>query len=381
MKVQRSLRATIAFYTVLLAVIVFFDDANPETEQAKPGTYVDIHMHFSNQLAGVGPDSGGRKPPGGKPPGKFEDEDFIACADNMIAHMDRCGLQKAVVMPQPRLAGQPGCYGYKQILAAVRKYPGRLYLGGGGGALNSMIHSTAPADVTDAVRARFKEEALAIVKEGAKAFGEFAALHLSLNPQHVFEEVIPDHPLFLLLADIAAEHDIPIDIHMEAVVKDTPPPDNLRRISTKNPTTLKANIAGLERLLQHNRKAKIVWQHMGWDNIGQMTIGLLREMLEKHPNLYLGFKIEERSCQVGTKLPMPNRIVDGEMQIRPEWIKFFTDFADRVLVGSDEFIGIEGRTVRPPQSFEETWTAVMQLPADVMSKVARDNAIKLYRLD
>ena len=72
---------------------------------------------------------------------------------------------------------------------------------------------------------------------------------------------------------------------MEAVVKNTPLPENLRAISKKNPSTLNANIPAFERLLKHNRKAKIVWQHVGWDNVGQMNISLLRKMLTAHPNL------------------------------------------------------------------------------------------------
>jgi predicted TIM-barrel fold metal-dependent hydrolase len=299
----------------------------------------------------------------------------------MIALMDQYGLQKAVVMPQPRLSGQPGFYDYTKILPAIQKYPNRLFLGGGGGILNSMIHETDPAQVTDDIRDKFQEQALLVINDGARVFGELAALHVSLTPQHVYEEAPPDHPLFLLLADIAAEHNMPIDIHMEAIVTDTLLPENLRKISAKNPAILTANIPAFERLLQHNRQAKIVWQHIGWDNVGQMSISLLRRMLAEHPNLYLGFKIEERPYQVGTREPMPNRIVDKHMQITPEWEQFFIDFADRLLVASDQFVGIPGRTVRPPQYIEKTWTAIQQLPADVINKIGRDNAIKLYHLE
>jgi len=300
---------------------------------------------------------------------------------NMIVLMDRYGLQKAVVMPQPRLSGQPGFYDYTKILPAIKKYPDRLFLGGGGGILNSMIHGTDPAQVTDDIRTQFQEKALVLINDDARVFGELAALHISLTPKHVYEEAPPDHPLFLLLADIAAEHNMPIDIHMEAVVKDTPLPENLSRISAKNPAILNANIPAFERLLQHNRQVKIVWQHIGWDNVGQMIISLLRRMLADHPNLYLGFKIEERPYQVGTREPMPNRIIDENMQITPEWVQFFTDFADRILVASDQFVDIPERTVRPPQYIEETWTAIQQLPADVINKIGRDNAANLYHLE
>ena len=173
--------------------------------------------------------------------------------------MDQYGLQKAVVMPQPRLSGQHGFYGYRQILPIIEKYPDRLFWGGGGGTLNSMIHQTDPSQVTEDIRTQFYEEAISVIENGAKVFGEFAAFHLSLTQNHVFEETLPDHPLFLLLADIAADHQIPVDIHMEAIINDTPLPDNLHRISEKNPEVLTANIPAFEKLLKHNRQAVIVW--------------------------------------------------------------------------------------------------------------------------
>ena len=244
-----------------------------------------------------------------------------------------------------------------------------------------MIQGTSPEKVTDAVRAKFKREAMAIIENDAKAFGELAALHVSLNPHHVYEETSPDHPLFLLLADIAAEHDMPIDIHMEAVVKDISTPVNLRSISSKNPPTIQANIPAMERLLQHNREAVIVWQHIGWDNIGHMTIDLLRRMVTDHPNLYLGFKVEERPYQMGTQKPMPNRMIDSKGTLEADWLQFMKDFPDRFLVAADQFVGIPGKTGPAPQYMELTWGVVKQLPPDVRRKIARENAIKLYHLD
>ena len=55
---------------------------------------------------------------------------------------------------------------------------------------------------------------------GAAGFGEMAAEHFSGGTPYQFAP--PDHPLFLLLADIAARHDVPIDQHMNAVPRDGP---------------------------------------------------------------------------------------------------------------------------------------------------------------
>jgi len=43
-------------------------------------------------------------------------------------------------------------------------------------------------------------------------------------------------------------------------------------------------------------------------------------------------------------------------------------------------IGIPGRTKRAPQYMTETYAPIKVLPPDVLNKVARDNAVRLYGL-
>src|SRR5581483_8225514 len=89
---------------------------------------------------------------------------------------------------------------------------------GGGGTLNPILHQHAdPSTVDDALKRQFEQIAEAVLSAGALGFGEIAALHASLTPAHPFEEVPPDHPLLLLLSDIAGRHDGVIDLHMDLV--------------------------------------------------------------------------------------------------------------------------------------------------------------------
>ena len=76
------------------------------------------------------------------------------------------------------------------------------------------------------------------MNEGAAGFGEMISYHLCMTQRHSFKKAIPNHPLYLLLADIAAERDVPIDIHMEAVATAAPMPVRLRRAGDKNPANL-----------------------------------------------------------------------------------------------------------------------------------------------
>ncbi|MEW5945553.1 MAG: amidohydrolase family protein [bacterium] len=343
----------------------------------------------------AGPGGPGRRPgPGGGPqggmmgnqPGAGQQkkggttrENFISAGKKLLKLMDRQGVQKSVLLPPPRTSQNMDPVEVPALAELARMYPDRFVLCAGGDVLNPIIHDTKPSEVTDEVRAKFETEAEKLIGMGIKCFGEIAALHVSFSSAHVYEETPPDHPLFLLLADIAARHDIPIDFHMEAVLEDVETPRGLTIISSNNPKTMKANIAGFERLLAHNRNARILWRHAGWDNTGDKTPELIGRLLAAHPNLYIALRVEERTRDAAGA-PMPNRVVNDNWRIRPEWMELFNSFPDRFTIGSDEFITIEGDATQMPQSFEETWRIMDQLPPDLAVKIGRENAVRIYNL-
>lgn len=298
-----------------------------------------------------------------------------ASADSLIETMDEYGVQKAIVMPPPQNPDQRGAYQYSALFNSIRKYPDRLALGAGGGTLNPMIQGTKPSEVTEGIRDAFKAKAKEIIGAGAHVFAEMAALHVCLNRKHHYVAAPPDHPLFLLLADLAAQYDIAIDLHMEAVQKNMPTPGHLLRACDKNPETLPATIPAFERLLDHNPKARIVWQHIGWDNTGQMTPSLLRRLLKQHSNLYLAIKAVSDPNR-------KNRIHDDAYNILPEWRKLFASFPDRIVVGSDEFARsprIRGG-YKKPQFFKITWQTVNSLPDRIRNKIGNENPRRIYNL-
>ncbi len=353
--------------------------------------YIDTHVHLNGlrfpdgRAPGRGmmpPVRQGEPRPRSKPRGR-PTKDYASAADNLIRQMDRYGVSKVLILPPPQVPGdmtkgiKPKC---NDLLIAVRRYPDRLFLVGGGDVLNPYIYQYKPSEVTPAIKNRFEKDAKRLVQLGIKGFGEMSALHFSFNNAHVFMEESSDHPLFLLLADLSARYNLPIDLHMEAIPKDMPMPAGFDRVSNHNPARIKENLSSLERLLSHNRRAKIVWQHLGWDNTGNLTIDLVRRLLKKHSNLYFALRVEERLFTMG-RTPMPNRIVDRQWKIRPEWIALFREFPERFVIGSDEFIGMPGETSRMPQSFDETWSIIEQLPPDLATKIGRDNAARVYNLD
>jgi len=233
----------------------------------------------------------------------------------------------------------------------------------GGETLNSMIQqSVRSGDAGAAIQTKFRESAEALLHMGAAGFGEMAAEHFAGGTPYQFAP--PDHPLFLLLADIAARHDVPIDMHMEAVPRAMALPPDLN--SPPNPAQLHENISAFERLLAHNPRAKIIWAHLGSDGTGYRTPDLCRRLLQKHSNLYMEIKLDP-------KAPGKNFLMAGE-KIKPDWLMLFQDFPDRFIIGSDQHY--------PEPSGPPRWQQVVllfnQLPADLRTSIGTENVAHIY---
>jgi len=240
---------------------------------------------------------------------------------------------------------------------------------GVGGTLNAMIlESVRTGDSGMEVQNKFRERAEELVREGVVGFGEMAAEHL-IQPSSAlkdYEHAPADHPLFLLLANIAAENDAPIDLHMEAIPQAMPLPPDLK---APNPPQLPANIPAFERLLRHNRNAKIIWAHAGADFTGYRTPNLCRRLLKSNSNLYMEIKYDPMTPG---KNPV---VVDGK--ITTEWLRLFKDFPDRFVIGSDQHY-------RPiPGKGQPRWEATVlilnQMPTGLRQKIGIDNVLHIYR--
>ena len=280
--------------------------------------------------------------------------------------MDNYRIAMAILLPPPFPPNHPGIYGLPEIEPIARANPDRFKFAAGGESLNPMLQRTAPDKVTPEVIRQFQGEAEAILNAGAVGFGEIAAEHFSSGRgNHPYESAPPDHPLLLALADIAAQHGMPIDVHMEAIPEDMTFP---RRGGLQNPATLKENISGFERLLEHNVNAHIVWAHAGWDLSGRRTVPLMRSLLMRHPNLYMSLKLGES----GFRLTSPLNV---EGKIKPGWLMMLRYFPGRFVIGSDEFFD-EG-----PERLALARKFVDALPPELARGVASENARRIYRLE
>jgi predicted TIM-barrel fold metal-dependent hydrolase len=295
----------------------------------------------------------------------FDEKDPAGAVRSALAALGRENAAMILFQISPDTFDHPGRYDSEIILAEVKKHPGKLAMTGGGGSLNAMImQSVATGDAGPEVQKKFKARAEELLREGVIGFGEMTAEHFDgFTP---YQSAPPDHPLYLLLADLAAEHEVPIDIHMEAVSQDMPLPSGLK--APPNAPRLRANIAAFERLLAHNPRARIIWAHLGSDFSGFRTVDLDRRLLLAHPNLYMEIKTDPDAH--GMNYPLG---ADGK--IKPDWLKLFTDFPNRFVIGSDQHYP-------EPKDADKRWQETIllfnQLPADVRKKIGTENTAHIY---
>ena len=328
----------------LFANVLLF--AQSATEPARPvaarSPYIDVHAHLE-------PDT--------------LDASIEAAAQALKSE----NATKILFLPPPFAADDGSRFDSEQIATAQRKFPGAFAFLGGGGTLNPMIQEAMRSGgVSPEERRNFRNRAEEILRQGAAGFGEMTAEHFAGGTSYQYAPA--DHPLFLLLADIAAQHGVPIDLHMEAVPQAMRLPSDLR--SPPNPIDLHDNIAAFERLLTHNPGTKIVWAHAGSDNTGYRTPDLCRRLFRAHSNLYMQIKLDP--VNPGKNYPLDP--VSG--RITPEWLRLFEDFQDRFVIGTDQHYPMPGSGV---QRWQASVLLLNQLPGDIRRKIGAQNAQRIYR--
>ena len=290
-----------------------------------------------------------------------------AGVQSMLATISREGVKKVFVLVPPYTADDPENYDTEPLLAIAKQHPDKMAVVGGGGTLNAMLQqSMTSGDAGPEMQRKFKARAEELVKLGVIGFGEITTEHFPSPGSSTYQYAPADHPLMLLLADIAAAHNMPIVLHTEAVPQDMPLPAPLK--SPPNPPRLHANIAALGRLAAHNPRAKIIWAHAGSDNTGYRTPEICRAMLLAHPNVYMEIKIDP--VAPGKNPPVENG------KIKPEWLKLYQEFPDRFLIGSDQHYP-EGKG---PQRWAAAVQLLDQLPPDLRKKIGMENPLRIYNV-
>ena len=321
---------------------------------AQPMAWIDVHVHLlATDL------------PGAK-----------ALAGEVVNFATSQGMGKVLLFPPPQM-NQNNLLDGPEFSAALEEYGTRVAFLGGGASLNPMLQAAANRTPGPAEVQAYRQRAEVIASSGAKGFGEIALHHLSMTSKHPYEMVSADHPFLKVLMDVAAAHDLPIDLHFDPILAQSTLPDALR--GSKNPSTFAPNVEGFERLLAYNRAAKVVWAHAGGgDDFGSFTPHLVTRMLTEHPNLYLSLR--PRSKRPGAIL--------GTGERNDEWLAVVESFPDRFVMGSDSFF-VQSTRGGAAQDFAERLGVQTQairrvlqfLTPETARKVGRANAVRLYHLD
>lgn len=350
---ERNKLATAAAALVIGCVFATSLFGNDEKTAPTSAPYIDTHNHLFKHK---------------------DNADFDGDADRAIEAMKKFRIGKMILSPPPYDNTQRGAYDYPAFLASLQRHPGSFAFLGGGGTLNVMIHAHAKKPtVTEALKKRFEAEASKILSAGALGFGEMSAEHFSFERGHPYQSVAPDHPLFLLLADIAAHNDVPIDLHMEAVPEEMLMPETERLDNGENPRRLSANIAAFERLLEHNPQARIIWAHAGWDNTGKRTAQLCKQLLQKHPNLYMSIKLGKGAYE-------ENNPVSETGEVKKEWLELFEKYPDRFIIGTDQFYVSATMPVKKEKRIDSMRRFLDVLPPDLAQQFGITNPRRIFNL-
>ena len=325
------------------------DARSPTTGNVRP--WIDTHAH---------------------PSGMHSECSTQECANAVVKTMDQFGLRKAVLIhPPSKVAPLSGCELRVQDAVALR--PDRFFLGVGGCELNSAIQATSPSGSADgSIRAAFHNAAERLISTaGAVSFGEIAALHLSYEPSHSFEEVPPAADLIKELASVAASHKVPLDLHMDVVQTTKATPVFYTNRSDQNAAQIQENVSGLEALLSSNRAANIVLAHVGRDTTGDMTPNLIDRLLATHENLFI------QLAPAHAPLQSANAILDSDLMLRPEWEELVRKYASRVVIGSDTFFS---GTSADEKHLRIIQSVLKALPEDTAYRIGCENPVRIYRL-
>lgn len=154
-------------------------------------------------------------------------------------------------------------------------------------------------------------------------------LHLFKDNKHA--------PVYLELIDLAAEHDLILQLHGDAEIIDV--------------------------ARERAPEVPIIWAHLGTDPRPEV----IREMLERHPEgLYVDTSVRDQRL-----------VPDG--RIDPDWKQLLLDYPDRFMIGVDTFS--DNRWVEFPQVVRLIRHWLEQLPDPVAHKIGYQNAADLFNVE
>jgi len=210
----------------------------------------------------------------------FEAGDPEGSVRAALAAVTKQNAAMVLLQMPPDTFDHPGHYDAEVILAEAKKHADKIAVLGGGGSLNAMIiQAAATGRCGPAVQKKFRRPRRGADQLGVVGFGEMTAEHYAGGTPYQYcaggSSAVPvarRHRGQARCADRSA-HGGGARGHGGATDREV----------AAQPADLARQHRGVERLLAHNPRAKIIWAHLGADGTGKRTPELCRSCCARIP--------------------------------------------------------------------------------------------------
>ena len=312
--------------------------------------------------------------------------------EEVIESIDASGVSYIAIMPR-------GGSKEAQVLEFYERYPNRVIPFYGGEMIQALLMQGSNISINKEQVLFFQgyredwweknlEKSLEQIERDLKAapykgIGEIRLRHYGNGPtvpekQHDYN-FPADSPFMLRLVDLAAGLGLPVAIHMEAESKG-------EYIEFLGRLTDGDTVSSLEKLLNHNKNAAIIWCHLG-----RGTPEVVKKMLDNHPNLYTDISdVEPRgenasgvslaSLTLFKEYTLKNPVIDENGHLGESWKQLFMSYPDRIMIGCDAMTSkAYGKMYTALTS--ELKNILSQLTPEVARMIAYQSAKKIFRID
>ena len=293
--------------------------------------------------------------------------------------MDACGVSEAVVFGMPMM--KKWDYLMKDRPTYYMSNDSRCYYYSGTDYILANELLSQPEDIrkrfhpfccgfdcTDKYAADQIERLLKMYPGFWCGIGELMSRHDDLTALTYGEGIHMDSPAFRMIYDLAADYDMPVLVH--------------HNISPQN-AEAPLYMDELSRALEHNRKCKIIWAHVGVSRRIEMEelLILAGNLLSSNPNLYVDISWIFFENYVRGDLMRPaarsgGRDTAEEVGLYADmWALLIEKYSDRFMIGSDKV----GHWADYPAEICKYYMLLDRLSPETAAKVCRENALSLIK--
>ncbi|SDL22307.1 Amidohydrolase [Sarcina sp. DSM 11001] len=299
--------------------------------------------------------------------------DFTQDSDgfpSLVRAMDAAGVSESVVFGMPM--AKKWDYLMKERPAYYLSNDSRCYYYSGTDHILANELLSAPEEIrkrfhpfccgfdcTDKYAATQIERLLKMYPGFWCGIGELMSRHDDLTALTYGEGIHMDSPAFRMIYDLAADHGLPVLVH-----HNISPQNAIKPLYEEE----------LIRALEHNRKCRIIWAHVGVSRRIELEELLIiaGQLLHDHPNLY-----------VDISWIFFENYIRGEMMhgnYEPEiftemWAALIEKYSDRFMIGSDKV----GHWETYPDEIGKYYMLLDKLSPETAKKLCRENALSLIR--